>query len=122
MTSNTVYGGLLDSSGHIWALSESNSHVALMLFFCLFLFLVMMGLKWNGSWGRGLYLPPIFRDDMMILFRQKTEMTMEHHLIFNRGPIFIHGCFSMFFPCHVSFRGRVLERTLNSFVAILKTR
>eukprot|EP00434_Breviolum_minutum_P046008 symbB.v1.2.041390.t1/scaffold8140.1/size7535/1 len=25
VTSNTVYGGLLDSSGHIWALSESNS-------------------------------------------------------------------------------------------------
>ena len=28
VTSNTVYGGLLDSSGHIWALSDTNSHVA----------------------------------------------------------------------------------------------
>ena len=32
MTSNTVYGGLLDSSGHIWALSNTNSHVADVVF------------------------------------------------------------------------------------------
>ena len=67
--------------------------------------------------GDYIYLP--FIGIICILFRQKTDMTMEHHLIFNRG---IHFHSWLFFPCHVSFRGRVLERTLNSFVAFLKTR